>query len=163
MKIKLIYILLGVLIITNSVMLFMLINKPHRRHGSKSENFLAKKLNLNSDQKESFLIIDKAHRSKMEFYDAEIRELKKNMFNALTGVGEVDTSITQKIGELLIKKENDLFYFFKNIRNICDQEQLKLLEAVIKKAVMHSGNGPDNMRPPPPDFGRGLPPPLLSE
>lgn len=134
----------------------MLVNKPHQRHVKQPVDFLIKKLNLNEEQELKFLILDKEHSTKMMFYDAEIMELKKNMFNSFSGSDKVDNAITLKIGELVAKKETEIFYFFKRVRNICNKEQFIFLEEIIKRAIMHSGGMPKdhgNMAPRPPRDG----------
>lgn len=153
MKSKLIYLLLITLLVTNVVMLFMLINKPHKRHMGNPKDFLIKKLNLDKEQRVLFLELDKEHKSKMMFYDDEIIKLKKNMFLSFSGSKEVDNSITSKIGALIAKKENEIFSFFRKIKGICNEKQIVLLEEIIERAIMHPGGMPPPPRermPPPP-------------
>ena len=144
------------------MMLFMLINKPHKRHMESPKDFLIKKLNLDNKQRISFLELDKEHKSKMMFYDAEIIKLKKSMFLSFSSSDKVDKKIVLKIGELTTKKENEIYTFFKKIKAICNPEQLSSLEEVIQRAILHSGissHRANHISPPSIDGERCPPPP----
>ena len=162
MKYKYIYILLVTLLVTNAIMLFMLVKKPHQLPLKSPRNFLVEKLNLNEEQTAKFFTLDKEHKVNMVFLDEEIRKLKKDMFNKLSSEEVIDASITLQIGTLVAKRENEIFSFFRKIKTICREEQIITLERIIDNAIMPKkgrGHGPNDMPPPPRGREGGMPPP----
>lgn len=157
MKSKLIYVLLLTLFITNGVMLFMLLNKPHERPRGKNEDFLIKELKFNMQQSESFAVLNDVHRREMKQFDKNIIKLKKELFNSFSK--EVyDSSLTLKIGELEGKKEREVFTFFTKVKNICNAEQIERFNSIIERAISNIRPGPggprnNDMRPPPNGMG----------
>ncbi len=54
------------------------------------------------------------------------------------------------MGELETQKEQELYAFFKQVRKLCDEEQVKKFDLIIKEALHRRGPGAkkDHKRPP---------------
>jgi len=117
----------------------MLIQMPYKKHQEKNANFLVKTLGLKPEQEKKFFQLDKEHRTKMIQYDDEILELKKSMFNSFSNSEVINESIFNRVGELETNKEKEVFSFFKKIKTFIDKDQVKKLEGIISRAIMHSG------------------------
>lgn len=138
MKSKIIYLLLITLVVTNCVMLFILIKKPHKRHQGKGGSFLVKKLDLNSEQEKHFFEFDKEHRFKMDHFDDEILKNKKLLFESFSNSEKINDTIVLRIGTLTGKREEEVIAFFSKIKSICNEEQVEKLKKVISRALNHS-------------------------
>lgn len=151
MKIKLLYLLLATLIITNGAMVFMLINKPHQQKKGK-ENFLVTALQFDEGQIERFDFFEEEHRETMKSFDREIRQSKEVLFNSFSIPNFSSENLSKKIGQLEGQKEQELFVFFKQVRTICKPEQVVKFDRIIKKALHRKGGKPpeEGKRPPPP-------------
>ena len=150
MKTKLFYFLLAILIITNIALLFMLIKKPHQQKKD-GGNFLVKELQFDENQRERFRFFDGQHRETIMSFDEEIRTSKDILFNSFADSSFSSDSISKRIGTLEGEKEQEIFTFFKHVRNICTEEQVLKFDKLIKKALHKKGGKPpkDGMRPPP--------------
>lgn len=141
MKTKLLYFLLALLIITNSVMIFMLIKKPH--HQTKGgRDFIVQELQFDKNQRERFYFLDSQHRETMENFDVEIRQSKDVLFNSFSKANFSSDSISKRIGTLEGEKEQEFFTFFREVRKICKPEQASVFDKIIKSALHQKGNKP---------------------
>ncbi len=150
MRKKILYTFFIILLIANSVLLYMLIEKPHKKGGS-NDNYLTKELQFNEVQEEKFQFFDEEHRRQMQKIEKQIRASKKLLFNSFSDTTFSPITITERIGELETKKEQELYAFFKEVRKLCDENQAKKFDQIIKKALHKrgpKGRGP-NRRPPP--------------
>ncbi|APZ46828.1 hypothetical protein BW723_11275 [Polaribacter reichenbachii] len=167
MKSKLLPILLVVLILLNGVLIFMLIKKPHlNRKNNAERGFLIEQLQFSEEQQEKFKSLDNIHRKKMLNFDQRIRKQKDILFNSFADETKNIDSLATVAGNLEIKKELEVFHFFKSVRKICTSEQQKKFDVIINNAI--KGN---NSRPPVngenhlprregmPPRGEGMPPP----
>ncbi|MGB0879272.1 MAG: Spy/CpxP family protein refolding chaperone [Polaribacter sp.] len=150
MKAKLFYTLLITLLITNAVLLFMLVKKPHQpKKGER--NFLVKELKFDETQREQFHFLDRQHKENMMSYDHQIRQSKDILFNSFSNIKFSSDSISKRIGVLEGKKEQEIFTFFKQVREICTPKQVGKFDKIIKKALHKKHRRPPrrgNMPPP---------------
>ena len=161
MKSKLLPSLLIMLILLNGVLIFMLIKKPHQNNEHPPERaFLTEQLQFSENQKEVFENLDEIHRETMMDLDKIIRKQKDILFNSF-GDEDINTdSLIKKNGELQIKKEQEVFRFFKSVRKICTPAQQEKFDEIINKAIKGAGGErpPRNDDRRPPREG-GMPPP----
>jgi len=162
-KNKIIYLLLITLLITNCVMLFMLIKKPHERNlKGKKGNFLMQKLKLDETQEKEFLVLDELHREAMRNIDDAILKSRKKLFNSFDSSMDINESLVLKIGSLVSEKEREVFSFFSKVKVICNEKQVEDLEEVIKNAIINSSKKdqrPEHNRNAPPHHNKGMQPP----
>ncbi len=151
MRKKILYIFFVVLLVINVVLLYMLIQKPHKQSVS-GDHFLTTQLQFDDDQEQRFHFLDREHRKQMRRIDAQIRIAKEELFNSFSDTAFSSRAITEKIGELETKKEQELYAFFKQVRKICDSEQAKKFDHIIKEALHRRGPGKKRgpKGPPPP-------------
>jgi DNA-directed RNA polymerase subunit F len=128
----------------------MLIDKPHQKKSAK-DNFLTKELQFNEEQQERFQFLDEAHRMYMRKIDAQLRDAKDELFSSFSDTTFLPKTITDKIGNLESKKEEEIYAFFKQVRKLCDEDQAKKFDQIIKKALHKRGpKGRKPKRRPPP-------------
>ena len=148
MKTKLLYPLIILLVITNIVLIFILLKKPHKRPMG-ADSFLIEKLEFSKEQAKEFKALDKHHRNVMIGYDEAILDYKKQMFEFISNNKEVDMAIISKIGNLEGKKEEEIFRFFSEVRKLCSEDQGKKLNDILRKILSNNPKGPRNQPPPP--------------
>ena len=135
----------------NGVLIFMLIKKPHEYKGQPHEkNFLIKELQFTDNQKDKFLSFDAVHSENMRRLNQQIRKKKDVLFNSFSdGAVNID-SIGLHIGELVAKKDIEVFRFFKSVRKICSKDQQEKFDKIINKALKLGKKGPPRRRRMPP-------------
>jgi len=151
MKQKILYILLISLLIINSLLLFLLIKKPHEKREGPKRDFIAIELKFDQNQKEEFKNLDGIHRRFMRSLDEKIKEHKEILFHSFgNDIFNLD-SITKEIGKLEAEKERTLFTFFSQVRVLCSASQKENFDAIIEKALKGGEKRP-------PREGNGHPP-----
>lgn len=151
MKLKLIPVLLVILMLLNGILIFMLIKKPHENKRPQQEkNFLIKKLQLTDIQKDKFLSFDAVHSENMRRLNQQIRKKKDVLFNSFSDRAVNIDSIGLHIGELVAKKDIEVFRFFKSVRKICSKDQQEKFDKIINKALKVGKKGPPRRRRMPP-------------
>ncbi|MDT7833159.1 hypothetical protein RQM59_12250 [Flavobacteriaceae bacterium S356] len=150
MRKKILYIFFIVLLLINGVLLYMLIQKPQKKGNSK-DHFLTQKLEFNEDQEVRFRFLDNEHRKQMRHIDAQMRAAKEELFNSFSDTAFSPVIITERIGSLETKKEQELYAFFKQVRQLCNDDQAKKFDLIIKEALHKRGpkGKRDHKRPPP--------------
>ena len=156
-KNTLLYIILLVLIIMNGFFLYNYLgkpvnNRPMKQTGNPSE-FIAKKLRFNDSQLEKLHTLDEVHREKMMRTEDAIKELKDVLFGNLsneTVKSSTIDSLTTLIGIREKEKDMNVFNHFREIQNICDENQKKRLEKILKDALRPPGQPGREGEPPPP-------------
>ena len=138
-----IYILLLVLIIMNGFFLFNFLNRPdnpgpERRQGP--GDFVAKELQFNTEQMNQYHEFTKNHDHEMRRISEDIRQLKGALFSGISSENRkfVD-SITSAIGKLEAQRDANVFYHFKEVQSICNQEQKQRFSKIIKDALHKRG------------------------
>jgi len=151
MRKKILYIFFAVLLVVNGALLYMLIKKPSKKANSK-DHFLAQQLQFDEGQEERFLFLDNEHRKQMRHIDAQMRTAKEVLFNSFSDTTFSPVAVTERIGYLETQKEQELYAFFKQVRKLCDEEQAKKFDLIIKEALHKRGpkGKRDHNRPPPP-------------
>lgn len=160
MKSKLLPILLVVLIFLNVFLIFMLIKKPHLNRKENAErNFLIEQLQFSEGQQEKFKSLDNIHRDRMMNLEFSIRKQKDILFNSFADKTLNVDSLVRVAGNLEIKKELEVFNFFKEVRKICNPEQQKKFDAIIKEAIKGGDSRPPRNNENHPPNREGMPPP----
>jgi hypothetical protein len=112
-------------------------------------NFIAKQLDLDDTQLSKFNELDDSHRERMRVILDNLKELKGGLFNYISTASfnesKID-SISYLIGNNEKKKELEVFNHFRNIQSICNENQKKHFEKIMKDAL--KGNKRDRPRPP---------------
>ncbi|MDB2384935.1 hypothetical protein N9V96_00510 [Polaribacter sp.] len=164
MKIKLLPVAVILLVLLNGVLIFMLIEKPHEKNSTpKNDNFLITQLNFSEEQKEIFSTLDNEHKNKMMRLEDQVRENKDALFSSFNNDNKDIKIFATELGNLATEKEIEIFRFFKQVRNICSQEQQKKFDEIIEMALKRGGGqGPppheNGERPEHPPMGGDRPP-----
>ena len=138
-KNTLLYILLGFLIIVNGFFLFNHLSKPNfEKPRGNHENFIVRELKFDDDQKQKFEKLKSEHFKRIEKIFDEERQLKDDLFDRISNENintvQVD-SITNLIGELASAKEQETFNHFRDIQNICNDNQKDKFKRIIRQAL----------------------------
>ncbi|MGX1929738.1 hypothetical protein [Flagellimonas sp. 2504JD4-2] len=154
--------LLIFLMVMNSVLLFLILDKeePDQRKGPPS-GFISSQLGFDPGQQSEFIEIDRIHHLKMREIGHRTRNLKEYLFSKINDADFTDKkldSISDLIGSLNAAKEKEVFNYFKQIESICNKDQKVQLETIIQRALRHRPGppgphgppGPGHMGPPPP-------------
>lgn len=172
----LLYILLFFLITVNGFFLYNYMGKPHFKKDKEyngSLGFITKQLKFDDKQLEKMKIINEEHHQNMMRIKLRSRELKDALFNKMSDdfvdKKNID-SITTLIGQNEKELDTEVFYHFKSIQELCNNQQKETFKKIIKDALQK--NSGRNQRPPhlkrddrngpPPhrDKNQGLPPPI---
>ena len=151
MKKKILYLFLTVLVIINLVLLFMILKKPLKKSHPQKSSFITEELQFTEDQKDRFFALDRMHRDKMRSMDNELRDLRAQLFRSFHQPNFSTDSIVQKMGEIEASKQKELFTFFREVRKLCDKNQVKRFDNIIDRVLHQRG-------PKPPDRDREMPP-----
>lgn len=151
----LLYILLAFLIGVNGFFLFNYLGKPGIKGSRGPENFIVKELKFDESQLDKFKTIGNKHHKKMRIISDEIGELKDALFNKISDTSlnnqEIDSIITL-IGRKERDKETEVFYHLRAIQELCNDEQKKRFNDIVKNARRPRGNpnqkSPRDARPP---------------
>jgi len=130
------------LVLANAILIFMLLDKPHLKPKS-PDNFLIHELNLSDEQLHKFEELRFTHREEMKMIMDGMKPLKDQLFNFKNGSVNRD-SVANLIGGLEAKKEIITYRYFNDLRSICNQNQEKKFDNVIRK-IMRRASG---KRPP---------------
>lgn len=160
MKTKLLPILLILLVLLNGFLIFMLINKPHERPSPNQKgNFLTEQLHFSDKQKKNFRLLDNTHRKAMGNFNQEVRRNKDILFNSFSKKGFNFDSIAKQIGSLEAKKEIEVYLFFSKVRTLCSEEQVKIFDNIVNKALRGKNERPQRGGRNHPPRKDGMPPP----
>jgi len=167
------YILLIFLVIVNSIFLYNYLGSGEKDATSKPErpgDFLVKELGFDETQQEQFTALGKKHHHRMEGLSEDIRGLKDDMFKGLSDEALMEVnidSIAILIGEKEAAKDLEIFRHFKQVQNLCNDEQKGKFSKIIEDALRRAGGNqgpprgerPDGSRPSRPDGPNGDRPP----
>lgn len=144
------FILLGFLMVMNTVLLYIVIKEPDKKPRPPRE-FIYDRLDFNKDQIDRFFLIDDAHHEKMRAIDRESRLLKEQLFSRIRGNELLIDSLASQIGALTKERELEVYHYFKRIEEICDERQKRKLERILKGAIRPRppAHGPPPGGPPP--------------
>jgi len=160
MKSKLLPTILIILILLNVLLIFILIKKPHQKKVNQPERaFLSQQLNFSDSQTEKFKNLDKVHKEEMMDLGHQIRMQKDVLFNSLSKETINIDSLANINAKLEVKKELEIYNFFKSVRKICTPEQQERFDEIINKAIRGGNPGPPRREGNHPPKGDRMPPP----
>ncbi|MFD2727279.1 Spy/CpxP family protein refolding chaperone [Hyunsoonleella rubra] len=167
------YILLLFLIVVNGFFLYNYLGSGENENEQEERRppgaFLMKELDFDEGQKEAFRALTREHRQKMRGISDDIRELKDLFFSGLSdeAVSINRDSVASLIGDLEARKDMETYLHFKQVQELCDDNQKakfsKIIKDALHKGAMRQGpprNGrPNGDRPPLPEHRDGNRPP----
>lgn len=167
------YILLIFLIIVNCFFLYNYLGigeKDVKPQPKRPADFLVEQLGFNETQQEQFVELVEVHHHRMRSMSKDVRALKDELFKGLSDESLIDVnidSITSLIGEKEVAINLEIFNHFKQVQELCNDEQKEKFSKIIEDALRRGareqgpprGEGRDGNRPPRPDGPRGDRPP----
>ncbi len=145
--------------------------------GGGAAKFLIKELAFDSTQQQAYLALVAQHQQAVRDIREQVKDAKENYFNLLadsTASGEKIKAAIDKATTMEEQIDIKTFEHFKQVRALCNSEQKKKFDAIIKEVVgmmgteKHQGPPPPSgqkaegggmHRPPPPPNDDGFPPP----
>ncbi len=125
--------------------------------GKGSADFIVEKLKLDAPQQEQFADLRRQHQDAMYSIQKKDRELHDMYFGLLKSddpdMAKVD-SVSKLIAEQRSQLESATFDHFRQLRNICRDDQKKLFDATIDeiaRSIAPKGPRPEGGGPPPPE------------
>lgn len=129
--------MVGILILLNVAVLFFVVGKPsefphrmHPPHGLQHpgpKRLIMEKLHFDRAQKQAYEKLIRAHRTKIDSLDREIRFCKNELYSLLKN-NATDTAnqnkLMSKLGELQMQVEQTHFNHFTDIRKLCHADQI---------------------------------------
>ncbi len=145
---------IGVLVLLNltTISLLWLGHPPKKGPPPSIHHFLEKELQLDQQQIAQIEALQETHRAEQRQNEQELREARKNLFQALAAKEVDDAVVIQLQSELLTKQEamnQSMADHFLELKVICTPEQQQKLGEIFIRAL----------RPPPGPGHRGGPPP----
>jgi periplasmic protein CpxP/Spy len=120
-----------------------------------ARDLLISELELDSMQVKSFDSLRKDHFNEIRGYRDAMRDLKDDLFQAISKPDGSQDSIAAEIGKLQSKIELATFNHFAALRNICNEDQKEKFDEVIHDVLRSMGRPQGHGDGPPP---RGRPP-----
>lgn len=154
----LLYILLAFLVVMNGFFLFKHFGNTDLKDAPRKgpARFISKQLKFDDAQTAAYDKLDIAHRKQMKVILDDIKVAKDDLFDKLFDE-TIDKlaldSLAAAIATKEAAKDAETFYFFKSIRDLCNEGQKERFESIIKDALR--GPGPPGGEGPP---GRDGPP-----
>ena len=144
-KNKILLIIIGVLLITNMVLLsFFIFNKEAPKKSWREErktmihSFLQKEIGFNQQQLQQYNVLNEQHRNKIKpMYDA-VKIEKENAFKKLANDNFSDSSIFTAVARATDKQkeiEITMFKYFKDIRTLCTPAQQPAFDSLFYKML----------------------------
>ncbi|TGV02685.1 Spy/CpxP family protein refolding chaperone [Flavivirga rizhaonensis] len=162
----LLYVLLVFLIVVNGLFLFNYLgNSDDTENKDRSKgpiSFIVKELDFNDEQMLQLEKINRKHHHRMMRIGDDIKQLKDALFNKLSDVSFNENSIdsiTTLIGKRVKEQDIEAFYHFKDIQELCNDQQKEKFKSIINDALHKRGrkeqrphlrNGEGERRLPPP-------------
>lgn len=129
-------------------------------------DFIARELKFDATQGKKLEDILYNHHKNVETIQDSIRTLKDEISKEISSATPDENkikSIARSIGDLQSNIEMARYEHFQNIKALCNADQLKLFDEMIKNLMTHQNQEPHPVVPPdkmmPPD-GRPVPPPV---
>jgi len=140
-KAKFLSIIVILLLVSNGVLLYFLMDKPSRPEGPKA--IIIEQLHFDTKQIKTYELLIQKHRSQINREEQQIRQLKQDLYQ------ELNKAVSQKdsiIAELVFhqKRVEDIHYeHFEDIKAICKPKQLMYFSQLTKElAKLFSHKGP---------------------
>jgi len=141
-------------------------NQPFPQKGGPAK-FIINELGFSKSQQEEFLALADEHQLAVRPIREEIKQAKDNFFELLSEPNlSLDTKQTAARAVSIQTEKLDLLTFnhFEKVRALCNEEQKKKFDVIIKKVTQMMGmphpSGPPHGRPPH-DGPEGMPPPPM--
>ena len=144
-KNKILLIIIGVLLITNVVLVtFLLINKPFLKKGMRGDRstmiaaFLQNEIGFDQHQLKLYDSLNVPNRTKVKAMFDILKSEKENEFKQLTIDNFSDTAIFKTANNISAKQkeiEIVLYKHYKEIRNICSPNQLPKFDSLFYKVL----------------------------
>ncbi len=161
------YILLIFLIVVNIFFLYIYMGnqidfKPKEPRGNK--DFIVEQLGFNDEQLTAFKEKSKGHHKIIIGLSDDVRVLKDQLFEKLSEKNVSESSIDSITSLISLKekeKAKEVFYHFRMIQELSNDEQKEKFKMLIVDAL-HQGD--QGRMPPPPREGEGhIPPPRQND
>ncbi len=143
------YLVAGIIITANIVTLAMLWihrggNDEHRDRpqGPNLFEYLSKELSLSKQQQDAYRDLRNEHREGSRQLQDSIRNAKDELFDLLKQTNVQEEAIMQqsnKAASLGAKLDNLTFHHFQKLRALCDPDQQKKFDGVIRDALRMMG------------------------
>lgn len=144
-KNKILLIIIGVLLITNLVLIsFLLINKPSSKKGMQGDRsaiiaaFLQNEIGFTQQQLKQYYSLNVPNRTKVKTMFDTLKSDKEIEFKQLTSDNFSDTAILKIANNIAAKQkqiEIVLYKHYKEIRNICSPQQLPKFDSLFYKVL----------------------------
>ena len=126
--------------------------------------FVTKELQLDSAQQQAYKVLREEHQKGQRPFQDNIRLAKYNFFDLLHQPAAADTAIAALSSKVAAAEQQlDIFTFkhFQKLRAICNAEQQKKFDHIIKDVLRRMAPGRRPPGPPPPGMEHGdrMPPP----
>jgi hypothetical protein len=125
--------------------------KPSQRQprGEVFSNYVIKEVNFSEEQAVTFKQMMTEHIDRMRPIMMEVRKAKDSMFGYMRQSGAPSDSVLQKLADNIAQKQKmqelQSFSHFRQVRELCTEEQKPRFDSVIRKMINRSfGRGPDH-------------------
>jgi len=174
-KNKIFTIIVVVLLIANSAsMLYFWWNRSDSRSGKNdpldAKAFIIKELALNEQQKLAYQELREEHQKNLRDLHESFKEAKEHLFDLLDQENPSDSLVEQaslQTAQIQQQIEMATFDHFKKLKALCNAEQKKKFDSIIREAIRLISppppppNGNIQNPPPPPINGNNPPPPAV--
>ncbi|MBS1534651.1 MAG: periplasmic heavy metal sensor [Bacteroidetes bacterium] len=133
-KVKLLSWLVGILVLLNVAILFFVVgrppmfpNGPHLPEHGGPKRLIIEKLHFDQIQKQAYEKLIRAHRSKIDSLDREIRFCKNELYGLLQDNptdAVAKNKLIAKLGQLQTQIEQTHFEHFADIKKLCHPDQI---------------------------------------
>ncbi|WP_341227053.1 hypothetical protein [uncultured Arcticibacterium sp.] len=167
LNIKWLWVLGGLLLINLGLLLYLLFGNTAKKPMLERKPLLEAMLNFDEEQSIQFEALKNAHHEIITDNNKKIKVLKNRLFTDIENDEENDAAATaQRIGELTATIDLETRKHFKEVREICNEEQKQKFDDFLKEVLagnrpMNAPNGGEHPGPPPgerPPMQGGRPP-----
>lgn len=118
-------------------------------------DFLMNELQMNDDQQKKYNQLADDHFSKKEGLVEKERNAMLDLFSLLKNDSIDADIVAEKIAaasKIKMSIDSLIFYHFKEVKKLCNKDQLGKIDDLLRKGIMRPGEGRpgDKMNPPPP-------------
>lgn len=143
---KILVLIIGALLISNLTVLGFLLwgksgNKKLPERGKSFSEYFEKQLGFTPDQVTKFHQLRDTHLENIRPYLKDVRSAKDSLFN-LMHLPNIPDSVVEKAADDLAQKEKaqelQSFRHFRNVRELCNDEQKIKFDSLMKKIINRS-------------------------
>lgn len=154
---KVLMLIISVLLISNLALVGFMVfgnkqkGKTQRPRGEDFSNYFKKELNFSEEQSAKFQQMITRHFEKLKPIMGEVRKAKDSMFNLMRQPAIPSDSVLQNAAENIAQKQKlqelQNFYHFRQVRELCNEEQKPKFDSLISKMINRSfGHGQDRIK-----------------